>query len=751
MLLSMTAFADNGAKAASDEVINVVKLLEIANGDQHGNMNYDKHVTRAEFVKMAISASSSKETAAKIKLNVSLFPDVKNSYWGAGYISVAIDNGLVNGYLDGTFKPNNNVTLEEAATIVLRLLGYTDSDFLGSYPASQLKKYEDLKLDENISATRGDKLTREECMLLLYNALSAKMKNGNTYCTTLGLSTNSEGKLDFSALLEDKLDGPIIVKDASTAFDGTAFIEDENTEYVLNNAKSSRASLKENDVIYYSDVINTVFIYRKTATGIVNKADSSSVTLSGKPYFLSTAQAKDKLSLGGEFNEEKSFVTLVLGINDGVVDVMKGDISKITENDSNSTHLSMISETISKPLYIKTTADAGNWESLIPFPADNAVKYLNGKETQEMSITSGDVIYYSKAFNSIWVYKKTVSGNIEQITPAASPTSVTVAGKTYSVATSDAAYDLSIYGSFEVGDRVTLSLGINDECVAVNDTSSVSGVLYGVITATGEKTYTAKDGEKYTADYITVVDTTNTAYTYEYSKKYLSVGDAVKVAFSDNVVISKLSTEVGKGTAALLCDAIKNGKFADDCEIIDVNGTETIKIKPERLSGTHIDVEQFTFTTIVLYHEFDENGLLSKLILKDFTGDTYEYGIVTYSSSGAIKYMTDKTEKNLSGQDIGCSVGPARFSKSNGQTVSASSLTGSLDNIVAITSYAIYDDKDNEYLLSDDVKVFIKNAGSYSYSSISEIAKGDYKLSAYYDKLPKYGGRIRVIIAIRNV
>ena len=123
VMLTFSVFAySNEPLNAGSEIINVIKLFEIANGDENGNMNYDKEVTRAEFVKMAINASTNKEAAANIKLNISLFPDVKNSYWGSGYISVAVNNGLVTGYSDGTFKPNNAVTLEEAVTIVLRLL-----------------------------------------------------------------------------------------------------------------------------------------------------------------------------------------------------------------------------------------------------------------------------------------------------------------------------------------------------------------------------------------------------------------------------------------------------------------------------------------------------------------------------------------------------------------------------------------------------------------------------------------------------
>ena len=44
-LLTVSAFASRSTpEVASDEVINVIKLLEIANGDENGNMNFDKEL-----------------------------------------------------------------------------------------------------------------------------------------------------------------------------------------------------------------------------------------------------------------------------------------------------------------------------------------------------------------------------------------------------------------------------------------------------------------------------------------------------------------------------------------------------------------------------------------------------------------------------------------------------------------------------------------------------------------------------------
>ncbi len=54
------------------------------------------------------------------------FDDVKDSHWASGYINVAAENQLIKGYPDGTFKPTNNVTYAEAVTILVRALGYTE-------------------------------------------------------------------------------------------------------------------------------------------------------------------------------------------------------------------------------------------------------------------------------------------------------------------------------------------------------------------------------------------------------------------------------------------------------------------------------------------------------------------------------------------------------------------------------------------------------------------------------------------------
>ena len=882
-VLSVLCFAEK--PSVDEKIINTVKLLEIANGDTNGNMNFDKTVTRAEFLKMAISASVYKDDAVNTKLNVSLFPDVRNSFWGAGYISVAIKNGLVTGYLDGTFKPQNPVTLEEAVTIVLRLLGYSNSDLSGSYPSAQLTKYENLGLDEWIGAKRGEKLTREECMVLIYNMLSAKTKQGTVYCTNLGYSTDSEGKIDYAALLEQKLEGPVVFETANSLTALLPFTVTDSTEIQFNNGSAVFSVLKQNDIIYYSEKLKSVFAYRKTATGIVDSSNQSTVTISGKAYPLATTRAKSKLSLGGKYNGEKAFVTLLLGINDTVVDIIDGDISRIAENSDNSTYISMIDSTVSTPVYIKNEADLNSVISKIPFDISNSTVTIDGKESSIDRIQVGDVLYYSEPFKSIWIYRDTVSGiissisassvnvagksyllatndakykvsaygayrvndyvtlilgkdadviditdadvtgigakdndssysevvsstlkgpyvvsadgsmdqlkinatdsviyllgkeitpdsinpydvyyysellktiwiyrdsvsgTIEAITPVSSPTSVVVSGKAYPVNDSGVSYSLSNFGSYNVGDKVTLLLGMDDDVAGIISPDEASAITYGVITALGEKTYTDKNGNNYTAECVTVTSTANVQYTYEHKIGKLSIGDAVTVTVAGQVKISKLNTEIKRADAFMLAKAFNEGLFTERCEIIDYSGKDVIKVYPSRLTSLLLDTGYFLDTSTVQYFSFDGDGYIDKLILKDFTGDIDEYGIVLSSDAGVITYMTDESEKKVTTQGH-CPEGPAKFTVKDGKVTFANQMSTKISDVEGLTMTDVYDSNFKKYPIADDVKVFIRYK-SYTYSNLKDVINEDYNFTAYYDKPIEYGGRVRVIIATK--
>lgn len=79
-------------------------------------------------------------SAANAAVGKTNFSDVTASHWAAGYMNVASGQGLIKGYPDGTFKPSKQVSYAEALTMLVRALGYQDS-FLGVKGANWAQAY----------------------------------------------------------------------------------------------------------------------------------------------------------------------------------------------------------------------------------------------------------------------------------------------------------------------------------------------------------------------------------------------------------------------------------------------------------------------------------------------------------------------------------------------------------------------------------------------------------------------------------
>lgn len=321
-----------GTTNSSASVQQCIQALGIMNGDKSGNLNLSAYVTRAQFATMMIAASEYKNTVSQTASS-SPFKDVKYSYWGASYIQQAVTAGWLSGYSDGTFRPGSTLKLEEAAAAVLKMLGYSSSDFSGTYPDAQLTKYVSLGLNQNITKSKGEWMTRQDCMYLLYNLMKAKAKSGDYYAVSLGYSLNSSGELDYSAIMLSGMEGPFIVEStgwsANLPFSGNTF-----TVY-LNGNPSAAASVSMYDVYYYNSHTRTVWVYRNQISGSYTAASPSTaapstVTVGGKSYSLSSSDAAYALSSMGTYKIGDT-VTLLLGMDGRVVDVLSPDALDIVK------------------------------------------------------------------------------------------------------------------------------------------------------------------------------------------------------------------------------------------------------------------------------------------------------------------------------------------------------------------------------------------------------------------------------------
>ena len=308
--------------------IEAVQALGIITGDESGNLDLTDPVTRAEFVTMMTAASSYKDSIGT-GTGVSLFKDVKSDHWASQYIRLAVEQGWMTGYVDGTFRPDSQITLEEACTALLKLLGYQSSDLVGSYPSAQLTKASAVGLRDDLDAVQGQVLTRQDCVMLFYNLLVSENSSGTIYGTTLGY-TITNGEVDYSTLVTADTKGPYVAESGSLSL---PFSADGATIY-RNGTLSSLSAVQQYDVYYYNANLRTVWIYSDRVSGTLTAVSPStaaptSVTVAGSSYELGTSTAVYKCSSQGSFSTG-DLVTLLLGMNGEVVDVVSLDDAETT-------------------------------------------------------------------------------------------------------------------------------------------------------------------------------------------------------------------------------------------------------------------------------------------------------------------------------------------------------------------------------------------------------------------------------------
>lgn len=279
------------------------------------------NITRGAFAKMLVSFSTYRESVGAQGTVGTLYRDVPGSSQWAPYIRIAVQQGWMNGYTDGSFRPDNTVTLEEACAAVLKLLSYKTTDMTGSFPQAQLNKAQQIGLRDQLTCTQGQAMTYEQSTLLLYNALRANTASGSAYGSSLGF-TVSNGQVDTSSVLLKSRKGPFVAEE------GTQLPFTPVSVY-RNDKASASAELNKYDVYYYSESLQTVWIYTRRAAGRITAVSPSAsaptaLTVAGSNYTLGSSAVASKISSlnGGGVGE---VVTLLLGMDNEVADVITGE------------------------------------------------------------------------------------------------------------------------------------------------------------------------------------------------------------------------------------------------------------------------------------------------------------------------------------------------------------------------------------------------------------------------------------------
>ncbi|WP_366514419.1 S-layer homology domain-containing protein [Paenibacillus sp.] len=164
----------------ANEHINIALKLRVVNGYENGSFKPNAPVTRAEFIAMIARAFGMNENKAAHS-----FKDV-DSNWAAGYIGALADKGVINGYADGSFKPNATITRAEMIAIIARVLDLNAlaidaptkfSDVKsGNWAAEAIELASSAKLVNGLTASKfapNGKSTRAEAVTIIIRALES--------------------------------------------------------------------------------------------------------------------------------------------------------------------------------------------------------------------------------------------------------------------------------------------------------------------------------------------------------------------------------------------------------------------------------------------------------------------------------------------------------------------------------------------------------------------------------------------------
>lgn len=478
--------------------------------------------------------------------------------------------------------------------------------------------------------------------------------------------------------------------------------------------------------------------------------------------------------IGGDWPYDQIDMAKKLGLLDGVIksvgqELTRRDISKMVYNTLNAKangsqekYLSNFERTIG-PI---TVASSDWYEEL---GADSSVKVVrDGVESSISAVRTNDVAYYMVEYNKVLVYSKKITGIYESASPNKdTPVSVTVSGITYNIEGDDAYSTLSSSGNLNYGDTITLLLGKSGDVagVAVNVTDDTK--VTGFLSAVGRKE-TVVSGTTVTKPYIQLVLTSGEVFEYLTDKNYESyLNRVITVKLTDGLAtISSISQNhniSGKVAWDSGMGSLGSHTLASDAKIIEASTTESYEtatvasVYPQRLNGIKLSEDD------ILYVSKNSVGNINEMILRDVTGDTHTYGVITYAKdssddsqlSGNYKYIANGTEASLStsNKTFGVSTGQAVKITGNGQEVTPLSQIKST-KITDISGSTITMGN-NQYIMSDKVQIYVKNSsyGSmYSMITVDELAEmaDEYVAYAYTDKAVSSGGRVRVIILRGN-
>ena len=169
------AFTDQADIKVDSEVVDTLVSLGVIEGFENGSFQPNGTVTRAQMAKMIYVLRTGNSDASAYNNDKTTFTDI-NGHWAAGYIKYCQSLNIIAGKSNTKFCPNDKVTTQEAAKMLLVTLGYDakKAGLVGAGWASKTNALADENgLLEDVNTSFTGACPRQYAAQLIYNTIFA--------------------------------------------------------------------------------------------------------------------------------------------------------------------------------------------------------------------------------------------------------------------------------------------------------------------------------------------------------------------------------------------------------------------------------------------------------------------------------------------------------------------------------------------------------------------------------------------------
>lgn len=489
------------------EVVRAMALGYLK-GDAQGNLNLENPITRAEALAIIIRVSGL-ETSAELMKGQTKFADVNpdpSLEWATGYINLGVGQGIINGYPDGTFRGNANVTYAEMAKMILYAMNYGVTVEGAPWPAGVMGKADDLGLFDKVSSSPDAPAIRGDVVKMIDNSLTIKHLEQTGYGD---LKQYVEGDKTFLSKMDvDEIDGRVTDIDVKNCKITVTPDDDETdiskpTTYKLLDETIDVDSLLGVPVTVWANDDDEIFFIDIDMDDVKIDVIDSIDDIDDNKIGLKIADKNYKF-------DEDDIEVYINGDDAEVEDLKVGMYGYFVFEDNKILYINVKEWNEVEAGLVKEVEDNlityydGSSESDIDLedPDDGYFIILNGEAIEADDIAANDVIYVAE-YDDIYhivVVRNTVEGNLERI----KADQVKIDDKTYDVndlATfspdeNDNIYDYDVEDSKledMLGEDVVAILDIGgDVRHLMSDVETISDDFYGILLKVDDYNETVK-------------------------------------------------------------------------------------------------------------------------------------------------------------------------------------------------------------------------------------------------------------------